>query len=168
MFEIEREWRQFLPTENVNTFWGFCLCIYLSLCFPVKNNLSLNSTNFFLTSESPLQFPVLKESILLVRVLWLIRREVEVREDTISFKCAWWKLTSRHPLGWAYDINFTLGTKIKSFCQCHCCVYSNISEDLNIALLQLAWGQALFFCAWFHTAGICPISKRMCRKEHDF
>ena len=93
---------------------------------------------------------------------------MERREDTIAFKCALWKLPCSHSLGWAYDINFPLGAKIKSCCQCCCCVYNNICDDLNVVLLQLAWEQALFFCAWFYKTRVCPISKRMCRKEHDF
>lgn len=31
---------------NVNTFGRFCLCVWLSLCFPRKNKISLNWTDF--------------------------------------------------------------------------------------------------------------------------
>lgn len=85
--------------------------------------------------------------------------KMEVREDTIAFKCAWWKLTSSHPSEWAYDINFIFGTKIKWCCQCHCSVYNNICDDLNTALLQLAWEQALFFCVGFTKLGYVLFQK---------
>lgn len=147
---------------NIDNFRGFLL--FVPLCSS-KSQISLNWNNdltacFILQSLTP-QEPVAFEG----KSDWT-KGKMEVGTDTITFKSVLQKLVFSEPLGWAYDINFTLGTKIKWCCQCHCSVYKNICDDLSIALLQLAWEQALFLCADFHKAGVCPTSKRMCGKKY--
>ena len=69
---IGRDWRQFLPTEDIDTLGSFCLCIWLFVCQGGTKYLLAN-----LISEPPQLFPVLKKPVLCVRIFWLIREKIE-------------------------------------------------------------------------------------------